>query len=278
MRKIICFFLIIFASISVCYNYSYATSSKSVYILLNDNHTYQFAENFSKDYMVINKNGTYYVPAKAISTVLHLNLEYHDKNYFKNQYINKLYESHDSNNKNGIVIYSAPEQKIILFIESNDTIYSNLDIYMNNPERAKYQSNAFDGNVFTQNGDVYVPIKYLVEFFGYNVYEDNQNMYVSNFKPISKDDVNPNENYISTDLEMGMYKLTDTGVTARGIKLGDSYEKVIKKYGIQFMRGDSNNGTIWYNIPNPLDPLGSRGRITFDIKNGEVASVGLEYV
>lgn len=278
MRKIICFFLIIFVSIPACYNYSYAASSKSVYILLNDNHTYQFAENFSKDYMVINKNGTYYVPAKAISSILHLNLEYHDKNYFKSQYINKLYESHDSNNKNGIVIYSGLEQKIIFFINSNDTIYSNLDIYMNNPESAKYQSSAFDGNVFTQNGDVYVPLKYLVEFFGYNVYEDNQNMYVSNFKPISKDDVNPNENYILTDLNMGMYKLTDTGVTARGIKLGDSYEKVIEKYGIQFMSGDSKNGTLWYNIPNPLDPLGSRGRITFDIKNGEVASVGLEYV
>jgi hypothetical protein len=84
----------------------------------------------------------------------------------------------------------------------------------------------------------YIPLRYVAEFFGQKVLWDDEifgqpYIWISPLDLITQADVDvPNDNYnvLNEDL-WPYYELKDTGTTARGIKLGDTYEQVIAAYG-----------------------------------------------
>ena len=92
-----------------------------------------------------------------------------------------------------------------------------------------------------RNGEVFVPLRYVAEYFGYHVYwqvntSDTDKrifVWVSELALLEESDVFPDENYtVIGDINFSYCLLNDDGATSRGVQLGDTYEKIIEQYGI----------------------------------------------
>lgn len=151
-----------------------------------------------------------------------------------------------------------------------------------------------DNNVALVNGDktilntspmllnerTMIPLRYVCEFFELKVLwkeysENNAYIWLSQFELLKNDDVIPNDNYYRLDEDVPYYVLSNGGETARGIKIGDSYDTVLKLYGTPHKSADNNTYIEYYS---PYLPNSSSGcTLIFYFENENVSSIELDY-
>lgn len=94
----------------------------------------------------------------------------------------------------------------------------------------------------------FVPLRFISEALGMNVTYKKLNetpmVWITRFNLLADDDVKINDNYTCIyDAGPPVYRLKETGETARHIHVGDSLEKVMETYGVPFDEGLNNDHT-----------------------------------
>ncbi len=93
---------------------------------------------------------------------------------------------------------------------------------------------------------------------------------------LNNEDVQPDGNYSQLQEGIPYYALKNTGATARGIRLGDTYEDVIEKYGTP--HSVSHKETTILEYYTPYFPNSSSGStLIFQTENNVVTTVELDY-
>jgi len=134
------------------------------------------------------------------------------------------------------------------------------------------------------NNRTFIPLRYVSEFFGMQVtwlkgIDFNYYIWVSSVALLRDEDVNVPEDdnyYVLSDDPIPYYALKPDGQTARGIQIGDDYDKVIEKYGKAHKLYIYNDEiTIHYYSPG-FPNTGSGSDLSFDIKNNKVCEVNID--
>lgn len=132
------------------------------------------------------------------------------------------------------------------------------------------------------NGMTIIPLRYVCEFLNLNVlwkqYSQTQSfIWLSTLTMLNEQDVIPDENYCSVWEGVPYYTLKSDGTTYRGIKIGDSYKKVIDLYGIPHTVntiGNNRKSLEYYTVYFPNSSSGST--LIFDFENENLISVSLD--
>lgn len=156
-------------------------------------------------------DGTTMVPLRALSEAFGYNVSYQEKD------------------KRAIVRDGSGENELIFTVGS--TI-----VFRNGQEDTMLQAPEI------RESRMFIPLRYISEFFGKYVtwgvgLNDVVYVWVSVLPYLTREDVaveDDEENYFLSPDSIGgfpLYELRRDGQTHRGIKIGDSYEKVIELYG-----------------------------------------------
>jgi len=104
-----------------------------------------------------------------------------------------------------------------------------------------------------QKGVILIPLRYVAERFGLNVEwkkidQKNHLIWVSESSMLCEDDCIPDDNYIlevdNVDPNARLYHLKQDGITSKGVKIKDSYERVIELYGAPDKIDHQKDGTV----------------------------------
>ena len=195
------------------------------------------------------KDGVTLVPLRALSERFGYIVEYQD------------------NEKKIIINDSEEKNAIILNIDSKKVLINGRESFM-----LEYP--------VVRNNRVLVPLRYVSEFFGYNVYWERHpisgfiGVWISCASLLSDDDVYPSKKDYDTltDGYVTYYSLKDTGMTSKGIRIGDTIDKIIEAYGvphkIEYNHYDKMNEYYYSTVQYPDKNDGMY--ISFWLKNGRV--------
>lgn len=132
---------------------------------------------------------------------------------------------------------------------------------------------------------LFIPLRYVSEFFGLQVtwlkgIDDNYYIWVSAVQLLNDRDVDPDEEnyFILFDDPAPFYALKAEGETARGINLGDSYDKVIEKYGEPHIKiiYDDGEMTLRYYTPG-IPNTGDVCALYFYFDNNIVTEINIDH-
>lgn len=132
------------------------------------------------------------------------------------------------------------------------------------------------------NHKTMVPVRSVSELMGiyvnWRVGIENQSfVWLSPFALLSDEDTSPGDAYYKTDEDIPYFTLKNDGVTARGIKIGDEYEKVAEQYGRPHKTGSNNEQEYLYYYTPSLPNTDDGHMLIFAIENGRVASVEIDF-
>lgn len=202
-------------------------------------------------------DGTTMVPLRVLAEGFSYHVDYQEKD--------KKIIMQDSNDKN----------KLIFTIGSTTVLKNDLtDTMLQAP--------------VISNGRTFIPLRYVAEFFGkYVTWKigfggERLIIWVSSVQLLTEDDVaaeNDSDNYYDaagSNEPMPDYRLKSNGHTHRGIKIGDSFDKILELYGQPHTK--SFRDGIIYSVQYrteaiPYDDPGSV--ITFYFINGDVDYVDI---
>jgi hypothetical protein len=122
------------------------------------------------------------------------------------------------------------------------------------------------------NKSTMIPLRFISESMGYFVKYQNGIIYITNYELLNESDFPPtesNENW--TAVSSTQQRLKKDGATSRGIKIGDSLDKVLQAYprGNKYLSTFSD--VLYYDTIIPYS-TSSKG-IVFSFKNGVVTDV-----
>ena len=155
-------------------------------------------------------DGTTMVPVRALAEAFDYNVEYQAKDRK--------------------VIISEPEgdNELVLTIDSKTVL-------QNGKEDTMLQA------VTLHNDRTFIPLRYVSEYFGKYVtwsigLDDVMYIWVSSLELLTQEDVaveedEDNYEFVPNFAGWSIYELKSGGQTHRGIRIGDSYEKVVERYG-----------------------------------------------
>jgi hypothetical protein len=145
------------------------------------------------------------------------------------------------------------------------------------------------------NGRTFIPLRYISGFYGQYVLWEPGNywsakepewrecihVWVSEIPLLAWEevDVTDDDNYYvypPSIIESPIYKLKNECFTYRGIKIGDSYEKVLELYGEPHRKGYTNSALAWVEYRTHFIPNSSSGiAMTFYLDNMNVYDVSV---
>lgn len=131
----------------------------------------------------------------------------------------------------------------------------------------------------------FIPVRYVSEFFGLEVaWKQSLNnaehyIWLSEVDLLDDSDVKINDNYFAhyvEEIEEDIYYLKDTGQTNRGIRINDSYEQVVERYGLPHGK-DYRDGSLYaiYYYPPSYPDKGAPYFLRIDLKDNIVTRVGI---
>ncbi len=133
------------------------------------------------------------------------------------------------------------------------------------------------------NDRIMIPIRYVAEFFDFKVLwadgtDKVQYIWISKSDFLDNSDVEISDDYCAIEWDNNipiLYKLSETGNTARGVHIGDSYSKVIDLYGQPHLINNKEGiAELWYTTP--LFPsTGAGSQLVFYIKDDVIIYVKL---
>ena len=122
------------------------------------------------------------------------------------------------------------------------------------------------------NNSTMIPLRFISESMGYFVKYVNGVIYITNYELLNESDfptADSNENW--TTVSSTQHRLKKEGVTSRGIKIGDSLDKVVQAYprGNKYLSTFSD--VLFYDSTIPYNT--SSKAIVFAFKNGVVSEI-----
>jgi len=241
---IIVLFMIVSPTVYAKDNYD----SKAIEIIIVDwpekDNTWLSFYSFNSDVSPYMINKEPMIPLRSLAEILKYNVEYLG--------IEKKITICDSLKKN----------KLVFSLESNE-VYKNDILYK------------MEQVPIIQNGRTYISIKYVSEFFNkyvtWRMNIDNNTLFiwVSSARLLTLDDINVENDgnfYFSQAMEdqgLGTHILKSKGQTFRGIKHGDSYDKVFMLYGEPHKK-TYRNGELYELSYEAERSLHESSRLTLD--------------
>jgi hypothetical protein len=122
------------------------------------------------------------------------------------------------------------------------------------------------------NGSTMIPIRFVSESMGYFVKYENGVIFITNYEFISEADFPPaesDENW--TKVSAKETRLKKEGVTARGIKIGDTLDKVVQAYPRGNVYPKTFSDVLYYDTTIPYN-TDSKG-LVFSFKNQVLTGV-----
>lgn len=134
------------------------------------------------------------------------------------------------------------------------------------------------------NGRTYIPLRFVAELLNKHVIwltgiDKNYYILISELMLLNDTDVNVlNDNYyVLCEEPTAYYALKKDGVTARGIRIGDNYNRVIDKYGEPHIKTINTDGYLYAKYSTPFIPAtGSGSLLTFVLKDNKVVNVEID--
>lgn len=170
------------------------------------------------------------------------------------------------------VQWDAPNQKITLLghnlQEEDVTLIMKIG---NNQATVNSQTITLDVPPKIINNSTMVPIRFISEAMGYFVKYENGIIYITNYELLNDSDFPRESDPNWAKVTPTKFQLKENGQTARGIKIGDTLETVIKAYPRGNKYSASFSDVLYYDSTIPYNTE-SKG-IVFDFDNGVVTAI-----
>ncbi len=163
------------------------------------------------------------------------------------------------------IIVSKEEIHIKFWIGNNRAIVNGEELFLHTAPRLL-------------NDKTMIPIRDICEMLNIKVFwkqgvESKAFIWLSEFDLLTEEDIMPNENFYKLDTDIPFYCLNSLGETNRGIKIGDSYERVLALYGMPHQH--SHNVLKYYTPYSPNSSDGST--LIFHFQDEKVTSVEIDF-
>lgn len=175
--------------------------------------------------------------------------------------------------KLGFFVEWNGEQETVKLYENNKTIEVTIGSVM---ASTNSETRVIEFAPKIVNDRTFVPLSCISELIAKKVecitgIDKKQYIWISSIDLLNNEDVAVDDgNYYRMDDEIPLYYLKADGVTARGIRIGDSYKTVLEKYGEAHDISLNNDGTfsVYYvTSAFPATDSGSRLIFYFDKDN-----------